>query len=214
MKKIVDGAMVTLLSATLLYLFSTVKHRGFLGYFNIDPDLLEQNAYQVIYGGFTDTLIDVFKFLSILTVLCAFWVFLVYPSLKHLYKKSKCFKKILDRVEDDINSDSTRDTREDRLLKITTNLTLSLVIFVLFIVYLARIEQGGVELAKDVFNEHIAGSSSPEKMYTVLIHAQEKSLRKLSCGAHHCAGIEEGSNLIYYFPTSIPFSHPAPVRAD
>jgi hypothetical protein len=88
-----------------------------------------------------------------------------------------------------------------------TKVSFGLLAGVMYIISLAYFESIGSGKAKTILENHVQGKNKQSQMIKVKINDISKKLRFLACGARTCAGIEEKTNLIYYFSATNSYSY-------
>jgi len=202
-----DSAVILAAITALLYTWSTAHYQGYLVSLRLDFDVMERNFHQILYNGL---LISFFP-MVVLACLGSFVLFtyshLLIPFYVHQVRKSTRIKKSVVRYR--ISWFGRLNSPEIEVnAKGYFNQSLLVILFILFylpsLIYFERL---GVKRAKDLVANHYGGKNSAENMVNVKIQKKDKRLRFLGCGARNCAGIEEDTNLIFYYSISTGYSY-------
>lgn len=206
MKKPIDSAIFLAACTAVLYSWSTASYHGFLIVAKLDSDMMERSFHQVIYSGLVISIGPVILMLLLAWVLLFFWSHAVLPVYIDWVRSSVKSKRrvikfrrywVRRRV-----APSIEKQEKSRFYRVTLY-ALGGVGYILSLVYF---ENEGRQQASEVIDKHMAGSNSSDSIITVLVDKSEKELRYLDCGAKNCAGIEEDTNKVYYFPQSSSYS--------
>jgi len=205
-----DSTIVLASLTALLYTWSTASYRGYLGVMKLNSDMMERSFHQVIYSGL------LVSFLPILVILLlgAFTLYLYSHALLPIYidwvrKSIKSKRKIIRFRRFWLGK---RNTPPIELKAKATFTKVAIFTFFSFIYIssLAYFENKGKVKANTILKYHIKNEEKKHKntsaKINTIIDNKVKTLWFLSCGVNNCAGIEEKSNLIYYFPTSSGYS--------
>lgn len=211
MNKLPESGLVIAISTALLYTWSTAYHQGYLRTARLDSDVLDRNVHQVLYNGFLLAFGPVFLVIVAVTFALFLYSHVVLPGFVGYTKKGFDARRRVVKLKRFFLGRNKDSSAEKRAKKLFTN-TLFLAFFAIsYILSLAYFEHEGKSKASAVLKDHVTGKSSPFSMVKVNVGKDQKELRMLACGARNCAGIEKGTNVIFYFNQSpgYSFSYPS-----
>jgi hypothetical protein len=202
-----DTALFVTAMTVLLYTWSAVSFNGFLGIMSLDSDLMERNFHQVIYGGL------LISFAPVITIVFATWAILfvwthgVLPVYVDFVRKEFSRRRKVVEIRRFWFGKRNATHIERRANALFTKVSFGLLAGFMFIISLVYFESIGSSKAKTILENHVQGKNKQSQMIEVKINSITKKLRFLACGARTCAGIEEKTNRIYYFPAANSYSY-------
>lgn len=201
-----DTALLVTVVTALLYTWSTASFNGYLSVLNLDSDIMERNFHQVIYNGLLMSFMPILKFvvsLWLITYLFSHGILPIYVDWLrgHFSRRRKVVK-----VRRFWLGKRNLPPIELRAKAFFTKLSFIILISFFYIISLSYFESIGQKQAKELMKNHNKGKNNQTDMIEVEINNKNKTLRFLACGARTCAGIEEKTNIIFYFPSSTSYS--------
>lgn len=205
MSKFIDSAILLGVCTALLFSWSTAHYHGFLVVAKLDADLMERSFHQVIYSGLVLSILPLFITLFFISaILFLYSHVVVHEYVNYVRKNFKNKRKVVKlrkywigkRVSPQIEKKEKRRFNYFALLfVIATAFLLSLVFF----------ENKGNKHAKASLKEY-EEKTNKNNLISVPFKSGKKTLYYLGCGAKNCAGIEKGTNKVFYFQQSVSFS--------
>jgi hypothetical protein len=202
----IDSAIFLAASTALLYTWSTASYHGFFQVLRLDSDMMERSFHQVIYDGLIIAFFPTFAVLACSAFLLYLYAHLLLPEYVDWVRKSVKSKRKIIKIRRFWRGKRNAAPVELRSKAFFSRVTVLTISVFLYIGTLAHFEHEGREKANEVIGAHLAGKSMPTEMIEVGINGNPKTLRFLGCGARNCAGIEAGTNFIYYFSSSSGYS--------
>jgi len=196
--KLINSASLLAITTAFLYCASTAFTHGYMGYFGLDPDILERNFHRTIYDG-------MIKSIELKHLLWLPLGYVLYSTV------NSSFKILLARYlrEEFENGRKVRDFKEavwlptkkppllERLhsSKIQKQWTIVLLV-ILFFVSMMMLARNGKLHAETIANNILEGE------YTALKPKKSNELYFLYCGSKNCAGLNPKTKEVVYFPQS------------
>ncbi|APR67510.1 hypothetical protein CN03_11545 [Thalassolituus oleivorans] len=203
----IDSAIFLAGFTAVLYAWSTAYYNGYLHVLHLDSDMMERSFHQVIYNGL---LISFFPVLLTL-ILCAFVLYLYSHALLPIYvdwlKKSIGNKRKVIKFRRFLFGKRNSPVIEIKAKALFTKVAILALFFVLYVMSLIFFESTGKEKAQKLIETHLERENKRTQMVYTQIGEQENILRFLGCGTRNCAGIQEKTNLIFYYPSSVSYSY-------
>lgn len=203
-----DSAVFLAGFTAVLYTWSTAYYNGFLGVLRLDADMMERSFHQVIYSG----LLISFAPALLILIFSAFLSYLYSHGLLPAYidwvRKSIQSKRKAVKLRRFWFGKRNSPPIELRAKAFFTKIALLTLLGILYVTSLVYFEFEGKKGAKELIEAHMAGKNKPNQMIKTRINKEEKSLIFLGCGTRNCAGIEEKTNLIFYYASSLSYSYP------
>lgn len=207
MRRSIDGAIFLAGLTAILYTWSTAAYNGYLDVAKLDADMMERSFHQVIYGG----LLVSFGPILLLAILSAIALYVyshaLLPSYIDWIRGSVKIKRKVVKVRRFWVGKRNSPPVELRAKSIFSKAALLTLFGVAYICSLVYFERNGSQKAKDDIETHIKHENKPVQMIKVELNQKMRILKLLKCGARNCAGIEEDTNEIYYFPSFNSFSY-------
>lgn len=190
-----------------LYTWSTAHYNGFLNVLRLDSDMMERSFHQVIYNGLIVSFAPVLLGLILFAFLLYLYSYALLPSYMNWVRGSIGAKRKVIKVRRFWFGKRKRPAAELRAKAIFVKVAILALFGFLYIISLAYFESEGKMKAKTLIESHLEGKNKKINMVNIQINKKEKTLRFLGCGTRNCAGIEESTNLIFYYPSSIGYSY-------
>lgn len=203
----VDSAILLAGFTAVLYSWSTAHYHGFILTLKLNADMMERNFHQIIYGGLLVSFAPLL-FLLIMALLVAFlYSHGVVPVYVDWVRKSVKNKRRVIKNRRMWIGKRNSSAIELKAKSVTARIVILFAVgsFYIFSLHLSEVE--GVEKAKRMIAMHVEGKIKQSQMLKVKINNVDKTLMFLACGATNCAGIEEKTNRVYYFPTNQGYSY-------
>jgi hypothetical protein len=204
-----DTALLITTVTALLYTWSTVLFNGFLGILMLDSDLMERNFHQVIYGGLLISFAPVIAVGLLIWGTLYIWSHGILPVYIDWARSKVSRRRKVIRFRRFWYGKRNAAPVEVRAKAVFTRVSVGLMLAIAYILSLIYFESIGQDRAKSILTDHFNGENNPSSMIEVKIEGKSKTLRFLACGSRTCSGIEEKTNLVFYFPatTSYSFMH-------
>ncbi len=202
----IDSAIFLALSTALLYTWSTALYHGFFRVLRLDSDMMERSFHQVIYDGLIISFLPTLSILIFSAFLLYLYAHLILPEYVDWARKSIKSKRKITKFRRFWLGKRNSPPVEQRSKALFTKVAVLTFFGFLYIGSLVYFELKGSEKANELVDSHLAGKSKPTEMITVGVNGNPKILMFLGCGARNCAGIEAGTNFIYYFASSSGYS--------
>ncbi|MBE9398997.1 hypothetical protein IOQ59_17185 [Pontibacterium sp. N1Y112] len=206
MRQPLDSAIFLAAFTGVLYCLSTAHYHGFLTTAKLDADMMERSFHQVIYSGLIVSFGPILIFL--ITVSCVLFSYshaLLPGYIDWVRGSIKAKRKVVSFRRRWIGKRISALV-EIRAKKTFNHFLVLSLAGVCFIVSLVYVEKKGQSQALTALGNHVEGETRSSSNISVVISSNIKVLSYLGCGAKNCAGIEKGSNRVYYFPQSTGFS--------
>lgn len=202
-----DSAVFLAGFTAILYTWSTAHYNSFLRVLGLDADMMERSFHQVIYSGlllsFVPALLILFLFASVLY----FYSHALLPSYIDWVRKSMRSRRNVVKFRHFWFGKRNSPPIELRAKAFFTKVAIMTLFGVLYVASLVYFENVGKQKAKDLVEVHLKGKNKPNQMVSAKIGKKEKILRFLGCGTRSCAGIEEETNRIFYYASSLGYSY-------
>tara|TARA_B100001113_G_C21079780_1_gene609355 strand:+ start:349 stop:1014 length:666 start_codon:yes stop_codon:yes gene_type:complete len=202
----IDTALLVTAATALLYTWSTASFNGFLAIMMLDPDIMERSFHQVIYSGLLISLAPVMLFWLYSWLILFFWSHYILPYYVIWTRNKFSRRRKMIKIRYFFYGKWNAAPVERRTKAFFTNFTISLLIALTYLVSLAYFESIGKNNAKSILSDHINGKNKISQMIQTKIDGKARALRFLACGARTCAGIEENTDLIFYFSATTSYS--------
>jgi hypothetical protein len=194
-----SGAVLAAITA-FLYCVSTAQYGGYLYGLQLDADILERNFQQVLYRGFVDSFPQIFLALLFYTCMRFLYSHMFLPSLENWLKKSRKQKRQYLKLRQGLFGKRKDSEVVRQAKKHTITYVLLVMAFLAFILMLVYFESKGHSSADTILKKLNGNTIQDRDLITVQIDAQTRKLLYLTCGARNCAGIDQNTNAVYYFP--------------
>ncbi len=205
MRKPLDSAIFLAIVTAVLYSWSTARYHGFLSTIGLDADMMERSFHQVVYSGLVVSFDKILILLLILTLALFLWSRAIVPSYVDYVRKSIKNKRNIIKIKNRIIGKRKAPSFEISAIKKSNTVAIYCLIGFLFVFSLIYFENKGQAFAKNAIEAHFNGETSEKNKIKVMISNSEKALSFLACGANNCAGIEDKTNKIIYYPQSSGF---------
>lgn len=207
MRNFINSTTFLAVATAILYTWGTARYHGYLITLKLDSDIMERSFHQVLYSGFLISFSEIFIFLTVITFLLFFYAHGVLPGYIDFARKGFKQKRKIITIKKYIYG-----SRKSPLIEINAKRRSNqywgyffLAMAYLFSLYYFEME--GRYLADSVIKQHASGLNKSSTMISTIINSKTATLRFLACGSKNCAGIEEQSNRIHYFPQSTGYSY-------
>lgn len=203
-----DSGIVLAGITAILYTWGTANYHGFILTLQLNSDVMERSFHQVIYSGF------LISYQYALAILLFFVIFrytfshIFIAGIEEYKSKSNFARNRIIKIKRKIFPEVEHSTLTKKEFSKSKN---SLKIFTIGLAYLfslSHFESKGADEANEIIKAHLSGKNIPSQIITTIISGESKKLRFLGCGEKSCAGIEEKSNLIFYFQSTSQYSFP------
>lgn len=201
-----DTALLVTVVTALLYTWSTANFNGYILTLNLDTDIMERNFHQVIYNGLIISFAPILAFGVILWLIILLYTHEILPAYVDWLRAHFSRRRKVIRVRRFWLGKRSLPPIELRAKAFFTKFSLVLLISIFYLISLVYFEHIGQKQAKDIIENHNKGKNKRTEMIDIEINKKNKTLRFLACGARTCAGIEEKTNTIFYFPSSTSYS--------
>lgn len=201
-----DTALLVTVVTALLYTWSTAYFNGYLLTLKLDTDIMERNFHQVIYNGLLISFLPILKFGFILWFITSLFSHGILPAYIDWLRGHFSRRRKVIKVRRFWLGKRNLPLIELRAKAFFTKLSFVILIILFYISSLAYFESIGQKQAKDLLQDHNKGKNKRSDMIDVEINKKNKTLKFLACGVRTCAGIEEKTNIIFYFPSSTNYS--------
>jgi hypothetical protein len=198
---ILDSAVLLAATTACLYCVGTAHYGGYLSVLQLDADVLNRDFNQIIYNGFLLSFAPAFALMAALSL--GSWVYshAILPEVNDLLRKSHHNRKVFLNAKHRLwgrRKDSPLELRHKRA---TLRASAGVVVALGLILSLQQFEQKGKRDAEVLRKKF----SSPGSLLTadhILVKIDDRQYRLLflASGARNCAGLEPGSQIVYYFP--------------
>lgn len=191
----------------LLYTWSTAHYHGFLGTLRLDADMMERSFHQVIYSGLLISFTPVMMFFIVAALILYLYSHEILPSYIDWARKSMKSKRKVVKFRRFWLGNRSAPLIELRAKALFTKIAALTFFGVVYIVSLAYFESQGKANANQLIENHLKGNNIPTQIVKIKRDDEEKNLRFLGCGNRSCAGMEEKTNLVIYYPNSMGYSY-------
>lgn len=202
-----DSAVFIAGFTALLYTWSTAYYHGFLGTLRLDADMMERSFHQVIYSGLLISFAPVIIILIFSALILYLYSHAILPSYIDWARKSIKPKRKLVKFRRFWLGKRNSPLIELRAKALFTKVALLTLVGVFYVASLVYFESLGKNSASQLIEEHLEGKNKQTQIVKIKTDQEEKSLRFLGCGNRSCAGIEEKTNLVTYYPNSTGYSY-------
>ena len=202
-----DSAVFIAGFTALLYTWSTAFHHGFLYTLRLDADMMERSFHQVIYSGLLISVAPVIILLLFSAFILFLYSHLMLPSYIDWAKKSIKTKRKIVKFRRSWLGKRSSPPIELRAKALFAKVALFAFVGFFYVVSLAYFESLGNDYANDTIRNHLESKNDPTEIVKLKIDKEERNLRFLGCGSRVCAGIEEDTNLVVYYSSSMGYSY-------
>ncbi len=202
-----DNTLLLAMVTSLFYTWSTASFNGFLSVMRLDSDLMERNFHQVIYNGMLISFGPILTAGLLIWAIIFFYSHAILPSYIDWVRGGFGRRRQVVRFRRFWFAKRNSPRVESRAKELFTKISLAMILSLFYIFSLAYFESTSSGNAKKLLEEHESGKNSQASIINVEINKKSKKLRFLACGSRTCAGIEEKTNLIYYFSSTTSYSY-------
>ncbi|RXJ74225.1 hypothetical protein CS022_03925 [Veronia nyctiphanis] len=201
----VDSAILLAIITVFFYLVGTTGYHGYINSMGLESSLLEKSYREILYKGlliFLDSYMDLNNYIYILTAVIISMLFIHGMALKYLSSlKLKYFN-----FSKEAGKNTIYEGGKNVLNTVFPILIVSLLVVLLFS-YLVHVHKVNNFSAKSTISNHIDNSFEKPRQINIKLDGKKRKMTLLVCGSSNCAAIENDTNIIFYFPTSIEFNH-------
>lgn len=201
-----DTALLVTVVTALLYTWSTANFNGYILTLKLDTDIMERNFHQVIYNGLLISFQPILIYGFSLWIIAYIYSHGILPTYVHWLRAYFSRRRKVIKIRRFWFGKRNQPLIVLRAKAFFTKLSFVILISFLYLLSLSHFESIGIKKAKDLMEDYNKGKNKRSDMIDVEINKKNKTLRFLACGARTCAGIEEKTNTIFYFPSSTSYS--------
>lgn len=210
MNKTIDGAVYLAISTAILYSWSTAFYHGYLGIANLDSDMMERSFHQILYTGLVISYMPiVLGLLGAFSVCFAYGRLIVPEYVRYMRKGFKQRRRVI-KLRNwwfGKGKGKKKDTPIEIKEKLRSNyFGLLLFLSVFYVVSLDHFQDQGRKEARRIIGTYFDGKRDKYREIKIVKDGASRKLLFLGCGAKNCAGLEEVTDRIFYFPQSIGYS--------
>lgn len=202
----IDSAIFLAGFTASLYAWSTASYQGFLSVLHLNPDMMERNFHQVIYSGLLIAFAPALIMLIIATATLYFYSHAILPSYIDWVRKSISSKRKAIKLRRFWYGKRNSPPIEVQAKSLFTKFFLITIFGISFALSLAYFEKLGSKKAEKLIKLHQEGMNNVGSLVLASVGDQTKKLLFLACGSANCAGIEIGTDEVFYFPNSSGYS--------
>ena len=199
-KSLIDSGIFLAALTAYLYAASSSYYGGYLRALHLDSDMLDRNFQQILYNGFLLLFAPAFYISFLYAAYRFIYSHLALPSINDWLRKSFRNKKRFLSAKKywyGKRKDSELELREMRHSVKAGLITCGFLVLLLSLVYVERKgKKAGLEIREKIDSKSVNNS----ELIAVKINGKTKRLVYLRCGARNCAGADQDSREIYYFP--------------
>ncbi len=167
---------------------------------------MERNFHQVIYSGLLISFVPIITILLLAWTALLIWSHLILPTYVDWIRRKFSHRRKMVKFRRFWFGRRNEAEIEKSAKSLFTRVSIGLLLSVFYILSLIYFESIGTNKAEVVLDNHNSSKNKTEHMIQVEIENKLKKLRFLACGARTCAGIEEETNLVYYFSATTSYS--------
>ncbi len=194
-KSFFDSGMILAGITAFFYCSSSAKFGGFITPYHLDSDVLGRNFQQVLYDGFLTSYPVIFKAIFALAALSFIRSHMAIPFASEYPKIILSVKKIFKSKSGRIVNDKELKARDT-----TKKIMIYAIIAALSLTYLTKMEATGKKEAIARLGRINTDTVLASELVNVKIDGHLKQLVFLMCGERNCAGIDQKTKEIFYYP--------------
>jgi len=202
----VDSAVFLAGFTAILYTWSTAHYNGFLWMLRLDTNMMERSFHQVIYSGLLISFVPALLVLVAMAFILYMYSHAILPIYIDWIRSSVGSKRRAIKFRRFWFGKRNSPPIELRAKMLFADLAVMALFGAIYIATLAYFEHKGREKAKSLIENHFSGKNKPSQLVKVTINKRELDLLFVGCGSRNCAGIEEASNIVFYYASSSGYS--------